>query len=242
MQDVPTKEVGDLYKVSWPGTLEPINNMSLVGIRDWEINYRPVYGLETNTDNPDYTQLIDITHYLDTASLASRQLYIERYINVDNLIRALAISVYLGNPDDYRGNANNYYLYFDEDGVMTYIPFDFDHSLGQGWDGSPVFINYSLDNDIYIWEGDGFSSYTRNIPLVDNILLDYEEYQILYEDYLESFIDTGVFSYESFSELFDVAEALYGDEFTMSNNKEYYITTKINRVLNDVQYYRNERD
>jgi hypothetical protein len=72
--------------------------------------------------------------------------------------------------------------------------------------------------------------------------LDYEEYQILYEDYLEYFIDTGVFSYESFSELFDIAEALYGDEFTMSNNKEYYITTKINRVLSDVQYYRNERN
>lgn len=242
LQDVPSPIVGDLYKVIWPGTLEPITNMNLVGIRNWKTNTRPVYGLETNDDFPNYQQLINLTLRLDESDLFMRKQYIETYIDVDNLIRAFAMSIFLGNPDDYRGNANNYYLYFDESGKATYIPYDFDHSLGQGWDGSPVFINYSLGNDIYVWEGTGFGSATRNIPLIDNILLDYEEYQILYEGYLEQFIVDGIFSFESFSTLFDTAQGLYGDEFDMVNNKEYYITTKIDNVLEDIEYYRNQRN
>jgi spore coat protein CotH len=240
-EDHPSGIVGDLYKVIWPGTLEPIYNTSLVGVRDWTRNYRPVYGLESNDDNPNYTQLIDFTKDLDTANLAERRAFIDDSIAVDNLIRAFAVSVLLGNPDDYRGNANNYYIYFDLDGVFHYIPYDFDHSMGQGWDGSPVFINYSLGNDIYIWEGDGFGPNTRNIPLIDNILLDYLAFQLLYEQYLELFINDEIFSFDGFSELFDISEALYGDEFYMENDKEYYIDTKIQNVLDDIAYYRNNR-
>jgi len=242
LQEVPTKEVGDLYKVIWPGTLEPIYDTNLVGIREWETNTRPVYGLETNDDTPNYQQLIDFTIGLHSSNLTIRKNFIESRINVDNLIRMFAASIFLGNPDDYRGNANNYYFYFDEEGVATYIPYDFDHSLGQGWDGSPVFINHSLGNDIYIWEGNGFGSATRNIPLIDNILLEYDEYQIMYEDYLEQIITDEIFSYDSFSELFNTANSLYGSDYSMSNDKEYYITTKINNVLDDIEYYRNERD
>lgn len=241
LQDVPTKEVGDLYKVIWPGTLEPIYNTSLIGIREWETNTRPVYGLESNDDIMNYQQLIDFTFALDNSNETERKAFIEESINVDNMIRAFAVSIFLGNPDDYRGNANNYYLYFDQQGVFTYIPFDFDHSLGQGWPGNPVFIDYSLGNDIYTWEGDGFSAATRNIPLIDNILLTYDEYQILYEDYLEAFISDGTFSYTGFSALFNQAQALYGDQYYMVNDKEYYITTKITNVLEDIEQYRNIR-
>lgn len=237
-----TKDVGDLYKVIWPGTLEPITNNWLIGIRDWETNTRPVYGLETNTDIRNYQQLINFTINLSHDASSLQKMYLESHIDIDSLIRAFAVSIFLGNPDDYRGNANNYYLYFNEAGVATYIPYDFDHSLGQGWDGQPVFINYSLGNDIYLWEGNGFSENTRNIPLIDNILLEYEEYQILYEDYLEQFITEDIFSYESFSDLFNKAYGLYGSEFVMTNNKEYYITTKIANVLEDIEYYRNLRN
>ncbi len=242
LQEVPTQEVGDLYKVIWPGTLEPIHDSDLYGIREWETNTRPVYGLETNTDSPDYQQLIDFTLRLDESNPNIRQATMEQELDIDNMIRAFAVSIFLGNPDDYRGNANNYYLYFDLQGKATYIPYDFDHSLGQGWAGDPVFIDYSLGNDIYIWEGLGFSENTRNIPLVDNILLAYEEYRISYENYLEQFIYDGTFSFSSFSALFDTAETLYGDEFTMTNDKYHYFTAKINNVLEDIAFYRAQRN
>lgn len=242
LQDVPTKEVGDLYKVVWPGTLEPIYDMNLVGVRDWISNTRPVYGLETNDDVPDYTQLIEFTRNLSMTNVTERRTYIENTIDIDMYLRAFAVSVLLGNPDDYRGNANNYYAYFDLNGVFHYLPYDFDHSLGQGWSGSPVFINYSLGNDIYIWEGNGFSSYTRNIPLIDNVLLEYEDYQIQYENYIEQFVTDGTFSYDTFNALFIMSNDLYGDEFFMTNDKAWFINGKITNVLDDIDYYRSLRD
>ncbi len=167
--------------------------------------------------------------------------YLEDKFNVDMFIRTLAVNVLVGNPDDYRGNANNYYLYFDKNNFLTFLPFDYDNSMGEGWNGSPVFIDYTIGNDIYTWEGNGFSSNTDNIPLVENIL-QFEEYQILYEGYLESLINDGYFSESYYYSLFDTFESIYGDEFDMVYNKHDYISRKIEAVLEDIAYYRNERD
>ena len=237
-QDTPTKEVGDLYKVVYSGSLEPIQWWQ-IGVRDWENNYRPAYGKETNTDIEDYSNLIDFANQLNSLNGNALKSYLEENMDMDSWIRAMAASVLLGNPDDYRGNTNNYYLYFDEEEVMSYIPFDFDHSLGQGWEGAPHFINYSIGNNIYDWAFPEWNNH--EIPLVDKVL-DFEEYQVLYEDYLEAFIQDGYFTYTRFSEMFDTLESVYGDEFDMSNNKLYYFTAKTDAVLDDVNFYRNQRN
>ncbi|MDC0558963.1 CotH kinase family protein [Candidatus Izimaplasma bacterium] len=238
LQDTPTKEVGDLYKVVWNGTLEPITDSYWYGVRDWENNYRPVYGLETNTDDPNFDDLVSFTTQLNSSNLVMRQQYLEDNFDIDSFLRAMAVNVLVFNPDDYRGNANNYYLYFDEYGYMTYIPFDYDNSMCEGWLGEPVFINCSLGNDIYEWEGDGFSDWTDEQPLIDN-LFDYDEYKTLYEDYLMLLIDSEDFSYSNFSAMFDTLESLYGDEFDMVNNKLWYISEKIDQVTEQVTFYRN---
>ncbi len=105
----------------------------------------------------------------------------------------------------------------------------------------PVFTIHYLENDINIWEGNGFSDMTNDIPLVD-IILQYEEYRILYENYLEEFIMAKYYDFDTFTSRFDTIESIYGDEFDMLNDKEYYITTKIDEVLEDLEYYRNERE
>ena len=241
IQETPTKEVGDLYKVIWPGTLQPLTNMYEVGVRNWETNYRPTYGKETNQDIIDYSTLIDFTRNLNNYSGLTLKNYLEDNFDVDMFIRALAVNVLLGNPDDYRGNANNYYLYFDVNDYLSFIPFDYDHSMGVGWSGHPVFIDYTIGNDIYEWEGSSFSVYSDYTPLVDKVL-EFEEYQILYENYLEQFINDGSFSYTYYNNLFNTLESVYGDEFDMNNDKLYYITAKTNAVLEDITFYRNQRD
>ncbi len=238
LQEIPTKAVGDLFKVVWNGTLEPITDSSWYGVRDWESNYRPVYGLETNTDNPNFDDLVFFTQQLNSSNLIQRQQFLENNFDIDNFLRAMAVNVLVFNPDDYRGNANNYYMYFDETGFMTYIPFDYDNSMCEGWKGEPVFINCSLGNDIYVWEGDGFSDWTDEQPLTDNLLV-YEEYKTLYEDYLMLLIDSGDFSFANYSAMFDTIESLYGDEFDMTNNKLWYISEKIDQVTEQVNFYRN---
>jgi len=239
LQDVPTKEVGDLYKAIWSSSMEPIYDYSLFGVRDWETDYRPVYGKETNTDVTDYQNLILFTYGINNNDLDERQAFYEANFDIDNFLRAMAMNVLLGSPDDYRGNTNNWYFYFDENDYMTYIPFDYDNSLGEGWNGEPAFIDYTLGNDIYDWGRFPWNDF--GTPLIDN-LWDYDEYRIIYEDYLMQFIEDGTYSPESYSEIYDVAEALYGDQFEMFNDKYIYITAKITVVTEQVAYYRNLRE
>lgn len=238
LQEEPTKAVGDLYKVSWSGTLDPIYDESLIGIREWETNTRPVYALETNKDNPNYDYLIDYSFDFNQLNLDTRKEFIDQYFNVDSFLRAMAVNVMTGNPDDYRGNGNNFYYYFDEEGVLTYLPFDYDNSFGSGWPAAEGHCNYTLCNDIYEW---GFLPWNYfGIPLWDNVIY-YEEYQILYENYLMQIIDEGIFSEASYLEMFNIAYQLYGDDHDMYYDKSYYIREKIRVVEEDVEYYRNQR-
>ncbi len=234
------KPVGDLYKAIWSGTLEPIGideiNTWRLGIRDWTISYRPTYSLQTNTDNPNYMTLINFTSNLNDTNLASRKAFIESSFDVDSWLRSMAMNVLLGNPDDYRGNGNNTYYYFGLDGVMQYIPFDYDHCLGQGWNGDPQFTNYSIGNDIYEW---GFPDWAWfSTPLWDNIIV-YDEYKVLYEDYLEEFINSGLFSHSMFTSYYEQARSIYGDRYSFNNNNKWYFDQKIEAVLEDLEYHNN---
>ncbi len=238
-QDEPTKEVGDLYKMSWSADLTPINEAGVLGVRNWETGFRPLYGKETNTKNNDYGSIIDFTYQLAEQDIVKRKQWLDTRFDVDSYIKSLAVNVLLGNPDDYRGNLNNYYMYFDETGYATYIPFDYDNSLGVGWPGADNFSDYTLGNDIYNWGRISYGYFDQR-PLVDNVLY-YEEYQILYENYLEEYIDSGLFSYEAYHDIVELVDTLYGDTFAIYNNREYYFNTKIERTLEQIEYYRNQR-
>lgn len=238
LQETPQKQVGDLYKGLWSATLDPITDSSQYGIRDWENNYRPLYGIETNKDNPDYSSLVDFSYGINIEDTQMRKNFIEEYFNVDSFMRAMAVNVLVGNPDDYRGNANNFYYYFDEEGYMTYLPFDYDNSMGSGWAGHDGFINYTLGNDIYEWNWPIWMPVGK--PLWDNTI-NYTEYQILYEDYLMEFIESGMFSEATYLEMFNQTQSLYGDTFYLRYDKADYIQTKIAVVTEDVEYYRSQR-
>ena len=84
----------------------------------------------------------------------------EANINIELLLRSVAVTVAVGQWDDYWGNGNNFYLYFDSDGKCNYIPYDFDNALGTSIDG----IMYNPGT------GDPFNWGNPNRPLVTKIL------------------------------------------------------------------------
>lgn len=56
----------------------------------------------------------------------------EGAIDVDLLLRAMAVEAAIGHWDDFWCNGNNFYAYFDNDGDgrLRYIPYDMDNTLG----------------------------------------------------------------------------------------------------------------
>lgn len=242
---------GDLYKVLYqqfgPATLEsPYPNQS-IGLKNEADNYFPSFDLKSNKKTSDHQALktfIDMINALDGQ-------YFEAYINanfeVDAFLKYLAINVLLGNPDDYRAMGNNYYLYQNSQTLKWhFIPYDYDHGLGQGWDGKPVFENYTIGADIYSWGNLNASMMNKPVahPLSDKILA-VKAFQIKYEMYLMDLIEH-YFTLESYQNLTSSVMALYKEVSTTGVNKTAfklrgatYFEAKRNDIVAQLEYYKN---
>ncbi|MFB7157580.1 CotH kinase family protein [Lysinibacillus sp. NPDC056232] len=81
-------------------------------------------GLKTNEGNVDQSKFIEMVKAINNGG------NIEKYIDVDEMLRYFAMNTALVNLDSYQGTMkHNYYLY-EENGVFSIIPWDFNMSFG----------------------------------------------------------------------------------------------------------------
>lgn len=245
---------GNLYKSLWqnkgPANLGyPIENRA-IGIKNETTDYRPAYDLKTNKAEEDHHQLQTFIKDINEKNGDEFYTYIEQNFEVDLFLRYLAVGVVLGNPDDYRAMANNYYLYQNSvSNKWVLIPYDYDHGMGQGWDGAPVFTNWSIGMDIYTWGNLNASMLGR--PTYPHVLVDKllskDTYQLMYESYLleliegeDSLFSTTAFlnAYQKQKNLYDVLidGSMMGMHFGL-RNVEDYINQKRLDVLTQLNYY-----
>ncbi|MCF0242170.1 MAG: CotH kinase family protein [Treponema sp.] len=107
---------------------------------DW-IMEMPTYDLKTNKKKlnrakkelkefiTELNALPDVKNAKDKESIQKIKTFYEQKMDVDLFLKTYAVNILLGMDDDYWGNANNCYLYFNE-GKMFFIPFDYDNTLG----------------------------------------------------------------------------------------------------------------
>lgn len=81
-------------------------------------------GLKTNEGNVDQSKFIEMIEAINSGG------DIEKYIDVDEMLRYFAMNTALVSLDSYQGNMkHNYYLY-EDNGVFSIIPWDFNMSFG----------------------------------------------------------------------------------------------------------------
>lgn len=114
---------------------------------------------------------------------------IEDYMDIDNLLKYMAVHEFAVNGDSLSGNmAHNYYLY-ESDGQLNIIPWDYNLSFGGMFGGGPgrdsdggrssgatSMINDPIDDS---WQSTNFF----------DILLENEEYSAKYHEYLSMLVD-----------------------------------------------------
>lgn len=213
-------QIGDLYKSLWqqfgPANLTNVLD-GTIGIKDIENNYRPAYDLKTNKLDSTHEHLLLLIQVLEKDDLNYKRAFIETYFDIDQLARYFAVSLLLGNPDDFRSMANNYYLYFDiVDEKYHIIPYDLDHSLGQGWDGAPVFQDQLVDTRLYHF-GEMFSYLAGqpiDHPLIE-IVFQLQRFRTLYELYLNRLIETS-FHFDFFKNYIDQFKPIFEDDLSTS--------------------------
>lgn len=209
-------QIGDLYKSLWqqfgPANLTNFKE-GTIGMKDVKINYRPSHDLKTNKSFSTHEHLLLLINVLSSEDNNYKKAFVEIHFDIDQLARYFAVSLLLGNPDDFRSMANNYYLYFDiVDEKYHIIPYDLDHSLGQGWDGAPVFQDQLVDTRLYHF-GELFSylgGQPIHHPLIE-VIFELDNFRELYELYLRALIDT-TFHFSFFKDHIDLYKAIFEDD------------------------------
>lgn len=166
---------GNLYKCLWPAdfsfrTTNPESYKFTSG-------GRKAYDLKTNRDLDDYSDLAFLITFFETASTTKFKTEIEDYLNVDGLLRWMAVDILTGNWDNYWYNQNNFYLYNNPiSNRFEFIPYDYDNTLGIDFLGPDW-----ATRDINEWSPPG-----QNRPLTARIL-EVEEYKNRLNFYLDKF-------------------------------------------------------
>ena len=161
------------------------NGADLVWNGDDISNYSAIFdnAIFKTTDSDDYIKILDMIKHLDTME------DIESYLDVDEVLRYFAANTFLVNLDSYASNMkHNYYLY-EDDGIVSILPWDYNLSFAGFQAGSSSnAINFPIDSPV--------SDSLEDNPLIAN-LLEVDEYKELYHQYLndivENFINNGTY-------------------------------------------------
>jgi len=209
---------GDLYKCTYQNA--PANFASYytvgnqIGIEDNVNGYHPAYDLKTNKKkSSSHTNLLNLFAAINdkTSTAEDFKENIETFIDMDSFLMYEAIAFLCGNFDDFRNNANNYYVYISSiDNIAYFIPYDFDRGLGAG---AMDFQNYMTDFSAestkmqvsgntwqtcnLFWRticqsSDSASSH-RNVARV-------EEYRAQYQSNIETLLNDGIVSNTTFTD------------------------------------------
>lgn len=129
---------GNLYKCTYPADLVYHGPFQLTykNLENGTATGGRVYDLQTNETEDDYSRLVNLITVLNESPNSQFTAHIEKILNVDHFLKALAIDVATGNWDDYGYNKNNYYLYDNpEDLLFDFITYDADNTFGVDWMG-----------------------------------------------------------------------------------------------------------
>ena len=208
---------GDLYKCvwgsyngNWTGAnlsrsdavskVKDENNKSIgtrisngrIGVEDNWNGYHPNYQLKTNDDgeNSDFSKMANFINVIYDCRYGARDFAeLNSVLDLDEFLRFEAMSYLLGNFDDQRNNANNYYLYFlPTTGKAIYIPYDWDWALNTS-KGAEKYTMYETTGI----NGENISTNVYFATIFDNSDISYSLSRTkgIYEGYISTFFEGG---------------------------------------------------
>ncbi len=161
-------------------------------------NLLDAVGLKTNENKADHTALFRLLEVLNKCPDETFPQEIEKVLDVDQVLRYLAVSVMIVHLDNYIGMGHNYYLY-ETNGRFTILPWDLNMAfgtfgMGLARDAADFYIDEPVTNSF------------ESRPLVYR-LLSYPPYRERYHQYLKDLLD-GPFAEGVLEERIDKLAAL----------------------------------
>lgn len=168
-------------------TSEDVSLISLIYSDDSYDSYSNIFdNAKTDVSDTDKDRLIASIKQMN------EQENMEEVVDVDSVIRYFVVHNFVCNFDSYTGSMiHNYYLY-EEDGVMSMIPWDYNLAFGgfQSESDATALINYPIDTPV-----SGGTVDSR--PMLSWIFSDEtytEKYHKAFAEFIEEVCDSGYLS------------------------------------------------
>lgn len=94
--------------------------------------YRRLYDIKTDDEPRAWVDLIRMFRVLNETPLDELEAALEPMLDIDGVLRFLAVEVALVNTDGYWTRASDYSLYQDEDRRFHVVPHDFNEAMSEG--------------------------------------------------------------------------------------------------------------
>ncbi|WP_461612391.1 CotH kinase family protein [Clostridium sp. Marseille-QA1073] len=185
LNEVPNREGNEQNPMGGGKGMGSSGGTNLVWNGDDPSNYSSVLdsAVLKKTNSSDHEKVIDMIKNLNEGT------DLEKYLDVDEILRYFAVNTFLVNLDSYAGSMkHNYYLY-EQNGIFQILPWDFNLSFaGFQMNDAEKAVNFPIDSPV--------TDTLENSPLIAK-LLEVSEYKELYHKYLNeivtNYIDNGVF-------------------------------------------------
>lgn len=182
---------GQLYKPGYKSLADENADVALKYIDDVPDSYDNIFrNAKFNADTADQQRLIESLRILSTGE------NLETAVDIEQVLRYFTVQVFVVNIDSYLGkNGHNYFLYEDE-GVLTILPWDYNLAFATYSLGMPDPVN---DAELYInypYKTPAAGHVMRNRPLYHQLMLEptnFARYQTLFDDFIAGYFESGHF-------------------------------------------------
>ena len=173
---------GKLYKPDYRSLEAENRDVALQYTTEDPVDYDNIFrNAKFDIDAEDQARLIGALKTLSEGT------DLESAVNVDEVLRYFAVQVFVVNLDSYLGRTGHNYFLYEEDGIISMLPWDYNlafatYSLGMPdpINDAELYVNYPIDTP-------ASGEIMTNRPLYHNLMKN-EEYFAKYHAYFDEFI------------------------------------------------------
>ena len=173
---------GQLYKPDYRSLEAENSDVALKYTSDDPADYDNIFrNAKFDIDSEDQERLISALKILSEGE------ELEEAVNVDEVLRYFTVQVFTVNLDSYLGRTGHNYFLYEEDGILSILPWDYNlafatYSLGMPdpVNDAELYVNYPIDTP-------AAGGIMMNRPLYHNLMKN-DRYFARYHEYFDQFI------------------------------------------------------
>lgn len=182
-------DYGNLYKPDYRSLKAENADVALQYIDNLPDSYPGIFeNAKFKTSKADQQQLVKALQVLSAGE------NLETAVNVDEVLRYFTVQVFVMNWDSYLGRTGHNYFLYEEDGILSILPWDYNLAFGTYALGMTnpikdptVLINYPINTP-----ADG--SVMRNRPLYHNLMKNsdyFHQYRTYFDTLISDYFESG---------------------------------------------------